>query len=208
MDTKVKRSFLSYSGIFLLVLFIQMQSSAQDKLLRRVSIKEGGYYHLLYVDYANEELKIDNKLTYYWFDNGKIFKNRGGFSGQLLQGLYEKTTYSGKLIESGNFMNGIKDGIWKKWDSEGNFIEIENWKKGLKDGKTTYFRPDSDEKIVSEFKDGKLNGWVIEYKNDSVTNRTKYRKGEEIDKKGFLFFKKKRKKIDDSNINNAPEQDT
>ncbi len=208
MDHQIKTISILFATTLLFVLLVQTEISAQDKLLRRISVKEGGYYHLLYVDYTNEEIKVDNQLNYYWFDNGKIFTNRGGFSGQLLQGIYKKTAYTGRLVESGNYTNGLKDGVWKKWDSEGNFIEIVNWKQGLKNGNSTVFRNDSNERTVSQFKNGILNGWVTEYKNDTITNQIKYKRGEIINNKGFLFFNKKAKQINEPSISNDLPEET
>lgn len=181
----------------LLIIFIFCQETlAQETLLRSVSYKEGGYNYSFYVEYQNEEVRTNDDLVYYWFDNGEINQNRGGYSGLLLQGSYEKTTIGGKLIEKGSFENGLKNGQWKKWNVDGDLVELLVWKRGTRHGKYWSFDPPTNARTIACYKNNLLNGWMMSFQADSLTKKTKFRKGNVVSKKSILKGKERKPQED------------
>nr|WP_319570066.1 hypothetical protein [uncultured Draconibacterium sp.] len=181
-------SFLVLSSI---ICFQSNTLSAQDDLLHHITIKADGYYHLFYVPYSIKKVNVENDVTYYWFTNGEIHQNTGGYSGQLLQSTYQKTTLEGSLVEQGTFKNGVKDGVWKIWDLNGNLTKIENWKQGFKYGKSYCIDPNTEKRIITEYKDDQKHGWELQFQNDSLILQEKFKHGVKIDSDHhFLFFHK------------------
>jgi hypothetical protein len=68
---------------------------------------------------------------YYWYSGNAIHSTQGGFSGDLLNGLYNEYYINRNLKTQGNFKRGLKDGVWKRWNEDGTLKEVANWKDGL-----------------------------------------------------------------------------
>lgn len=183
----------------ILALALSTVSFGQGQLLRKIAYKGNGYHYSFRVGYQNESIKVKNELVYYWYDNGKIHENTGGYSGTLLQGIFEKDTYGGQLLEKGRFENGLKDEEWKRWDNQGRLVEIVMWDKGMRDGTYRAFDNEKNRQIVAEYKKNRLHGWKMEYRGDSLFYKEKYRDGKKLEKKKLLWFKKKPQKGTDKN---------
>jgi antitoxin component YwqK of YwqJK toxin-antitoxin module len=80
---------------------------------------------------VNSGLGIKNDRFYYWYDNNSIHTSQGGYSGKLLNGLYETYYLSHNLKEQGTFKKGLKDGVWKSWNPDGTLNKEINWKNGV-----------------------------------------------------------------------------
>jgi hypothetical protein len=80
---------------------------------------------------VNSEPGIKPERIYYWYYNNGIHTSQGGFSGKLLNGLYEAYYLNHNLKEQGNFEKGLKDGIWKSWKDDGTLSQIATWKNGV-----------------------------------------------------------------------------
>ncbi|TKG88107.1 hypothetical protein EYV94_27625 [Puteibacter caeruleilacunae] len=180
------------------LLLLSQYSFAQDLLLRRVSFKTGAYNYSIYVPYNQQTPKISNRCVYYWYEQGKIHQNQGGFSGLLLEGSFEKCTLTGFLIEKGEFKGGLKNGEWKKWDLKGNLIYSEYWKDGYREGPSWEYDATNKKVTTCNYKNSMLHG---EYKimvGDSLVKSLKYNKGRLIVKKPKVKkqrFEKPEKKL-------------
>jgi antitoxin component YwqK of YwqJK toxin-antitoxin module len=69
--------------------------------------------------------------TYYWYENNSIHISQDGFSGKLLNGLYESFYLDHNLKEQGFFKKGLKDGTWKTWNDDGSLNQLTKWKNGV-----------------------------------------------------------------------------
>ncbi|MBN2789145.1 MAG: hypothetical protein JXR69_03045 [Candidatus Delongbacteria bacterium] len=192
MDKNINLKFLfSYLVLTSIICSQSNFLNAQDELLRHITIKADGYCHLFYVPYSIKKVNVEDDVTYYWFANGEVHQNTGGYSGQLLQSIYQKTTFGGSLIEKGTFKNGVKDGVWKIWDLDGNLVKIENWKKGFKDGKAYIIDPVAEKEVITGYKDDQKHGWELQFQNDSLIMKERFKHGVKIDSdRHFLFFHK------------------
>nr|WP_319511363.1 hypothetical protein [uncultured Draconibacterium sp.] len=189
MDKKINFKYLFVLCVLTSIICSHSKSlSAQEDLLRHITIKADGYCHLFYVDYSSKKVTVEDDATYYWFANGEIHKNTGGYSGQLLQSIYQKTTFGGSLIEQGSFKDGLKDGVWKIWDLDGNLVKIENWKKGFKNGKSYYINTNAEKEIITEYKYDQKHGWELQFQNDSLILKEKFKHGVKTDSDHHLLF--------------------
>lgn len=68
---------------------------------------------------------------YYWYSGNAIHHTQGGFSGDLLNGLYNEYYLNRNLKAQGTFKRGLKDGVWKSWNEDGTLKETATWKDGL-----------------------------------------------------------------------------
>jgi len=196
--------------------FIYFLSSFAQFDTRKV-FKDKDYIYYFSINSLKRKYKPNSKKNYYWFGNGIIHVNKYGYSGQLLDGVYEKKTINNYvLIEKGKFSKGLKDGFWKKWDMEGNLTEIIKWSKGYKQGeyklfnnghlfikgfykhnkKQGHWKYYSKEgfliRVISWRKDRK-NGIYLEYKNGKVIKNGHYKndnkEGKWLEKNEINYYK-------------------
>jgi len=141
-------------GVFMfLVCIVQAQIFKVPKE-KAVEIKLDKLVYKFHVLIKKKEINLDNGTYYHWFKDGKIQKNQGGYSGQLLEGVYKVYSRHGALLERGRYSRGVKDGEWKKWDKSGKLLEESHWKKGLKHGLFSNYS--TGEKVSRKYKNGKL----------------------------------------------------
>jgi antitoxin component YwqK of YwqJK toxin-antitoxin module len=120
--------------IFVLLLFVsgalyaQKQSDYGFDKVRIVKADKIIQAEIIPVDNA-PGAKADR--VYYWYDNNNIHISQGGFSGKLLNGLYESYYLDHNLKEQGIFKRGLKDGMWKTWNDDGSINQVTNWKDGV-----------------------------------------------------------------------------
>jgi len=74
---------------------------------------------------------VKSNLFYYWYNASRVHATQGGYSGQLLNGLYTEYYLNRNLKEQGIFKKGLKDGLWKSWNQDGTLKQATNWNKGL-----------------------------------------------------------------------------
>lgn len=79
----------------------------------------------------NSKPGIKSDRFYYWYDDNSIHSSQGGYSGKLLNGLYEAYYLNHNLKEQGTFKKGLKDGAWKSWKEDGTLSQAANWKNGV-----------------------------------------------------------------------------
>lgn len=165
-----------------LILLITNFSFAQMKQ------KEISTVYLNYPDYtiktdilsAKKKIATKENLTYYWFASNKVMETKGGYDGKILSGSYTSFYLSSNLKEKGSFKNGLKNGEWITWYENGKINEIITWRKGIKAGR--YKNNDNNGNLISEacYKNDKLNGYQMKYKDGKITEKRKYKNGVEI----------------------------
>lgn len=128
----------------------------------------------------NRELKVDDRLTYYWYSSNKILLTKGGYDGKLLSGNYSSYYLSNSLKEKGVFSNGLKDKQWRAWYENGNLKEICDWNDGLKDGRNKKFSAAGNLISETSYSKGLLHGNEIIYEGDKVVSKKKYKHGVEV----------------------------
>lgn len=120
-----------------------------DKTKReKIHVKEEKKFIETYVLVSKKIFHVKNNLTYYWYKSRTIQKTKGGYSGSLLDGKFDKFNNSKQLIEQGYFRKGLKHKKWKTWYESGELKSICNFRKGLKHGKEILY--DKDGLIISE----------------------------------------------------------
>lgn len=80
---------------------------------------------------VNAEPRIKPGLFYYWYSANAIHATQGGYSGQLLNGVYTEYYLNKNLKEQGNFKKGLKDGSWRSWNEDGSVNKVSFWKNGV-----------------------------------------------------------------------------
>lgn len=171
--------------IIFLTLLIPQIISAQMKQ------KECYTVYVNYPDYTaktdifskDKKIKVNEKLTYYWYSSNKIMETTGGYDGRILNGPFTSFYLNSNLKEKGLFKNGVKNGEWITWYENGKIKEINTWRKGVRSGASKNF--DVNGALLSEgaYKNGKLNGYQATYTSGKIREKRKYKNGIEITKK-------------------------
>lgn len=182
-------------------------------LTRLVAIEDEAIKYRFTVFVQNVDIKISPKILYYWFFDGKISQNIGGYAGFLLHGKYQVFTKSGQLIEQGTFENGVKEGVWNYWNPSGGKIRMVAYQNGWKNGNEVLYHS-GNESEITPYKMGVIHGDKQILKQDtSITIR--FRNGVEVKKKDKdtpkkrmkLFGKKKKtKKADEPSDKEIPKK--
>ena len=95
--------------------------------------------------------------TYYWFENGKINKSQGAYTGKLLHGQFKSYhTASKRLLELGMFDRGLKIGSWLSWYDNGNLRRKSEYTHGLMDGSTFLFDSAGKPSDTLKYRKGQL----------------------------------------------------
>jgi hypothetical protein len=155
--------------------------------------------------------------TYYWYYDGKINHNQGGYSGKLLDGTFEVFDGKGRLMKKGQFKAGLKQNQWVAWYSNGKMQNVWMYKNGYLEGKIKRFDELGNLLALENYKTGLLHGKCIYYENGTAREKV-YKKGMEI----VIFKKESSKKFEKpgdtekpdiveekaSNLGQTPENDT
>lgn len=124
------RHFILLFAIAILLGCTQTKTSKYN-VYRDIAVKTDSSSIIAQVLVESAKIIPQDKLRYYWYSNGTILSNIGGYSGNLLNGTYRVLSKDNKLVEQGFFVNGLKDGTWKYWYSNGTIQRKEVWKKGI-----------------------------------------------------------------------------
>lgn len=80
---------------------------------------------------VGSEPKPNAAFFYYWYSSNQIHSTQGGFSGRLLNGIYNEFYLTRNLKEQGTFEKGLKNGTWKSWNEDGKLTKTTHWKRGM-----------------------------------------------------------------------------
>lgn len=123
---------LAFFSFFFLISLAASSQKLPDYGLNKVRITDTGKTILAEIAPVSSHLKANTKVLYYWYSADAIHATQGGYSGKLLNGLYNEYYYPDKnLKEQGTFKNGLKEGIWKTWNTNGTLHSITKWKHGV-----------------------------------------------------------------------------
>ena len=185
---------LNFMGFFLVIYFGAILKISAQSLLNipesnMVTVTDSGkqiHAHLLIS--TNESIPKPY-IFYHWFKSGKIMRTEGGYSGVLLDGLFQEFYANKNLCEEGNYYYGLKSGLWKEWNPNGTLSILTNFIKGKKYGNYARFDSIGLLKEKGKFRNNKLDGKQIKY----VTNGNKeiyyYKKGVLVNRKSSNFIK-------------------
>lgn len=129
--------------------------------------------------------EVHPQVFYYWYANGQVYSNQGGYSGNLLHGDYIEYDQAGKLIMKGAYERGLKSGQWIHWYQGGAIQEIIEYESGQLEGKTTRYTPNGRIHYSAEYRNDVLHGEMTTVVNDTLFELT-YRNG--IEKKRIPLY--------------------
>ena len=121
-------------AIFILLIFISGAAAAQDYPdygLTKLRLLDSGRTIEVEVNPIKREPTIKTGLFYYWYSANQVHSTQGGYSGQLLNGLYTEYYQNKNLKEQGAFNRGLKDGVWKSGNKDGTIKQVVNWDEGI-----------------------------------------------------------------------------
>jgi hypothetical protein len=122
-------------GVFvILLLFVCRLASAQiypDYGLTKIRLIDSGKTIELEINPVKHEPTVKSGLFYYWYSANQMHSTQGGYSGQLLNGLYTEYYQNKNLKEQGAFNRGLKDGLWKSWNKDGTLKQAVTWDSGV-----------------------------------------------------------------------------
>lgn len=126
---------------------------------------------------GNEGLKSsDPTKRYHWYSSNQIKITQGGYSGKLLNGMYEDYYSHQNLKEKGQFKLGLKIGEWKTWNEKGILITRINYRKGVLSGPFIKYDTLGNVAEWGRYKDGWLEGKVRQ-NNAQQVQVLRFRKG-------------------------------
>ncbi len=215
-----------YLYLFFILLPLGLKAEHKNKLqTREIKAKIDSGYVIAEILLKDIEVKTDTGVLYFWYYNGSIKQNKGGYYGALLHGKFLVFTNDDVLIEKGQFYEGVKVNTWKTWYQNSNLKIVSNYKEGFLDG--NYIEYDPNCRIIKKlnYKKNLLDGKCLTYQNNYAIN-AKYRNGklinvkdnedEKIEKKKENRRKKKtvvkdnkdkkRKKTEEGNTKKKPEK--
>ncbi len=210
-EMKYRRIFLKTIGLLFVGFLCLIEVRAEEPFLHRIIQEEHGkilHYSIIY--YQKEIRKTNQKMSYYWFDNGKMQSTQGDFLGNLLHGDYAELDRGGQLITKGSFSYGVKDGSWKSWDRNGKITEYGTWKRGVLIKKVSYTPLGT---VIEYYRSSLLYRKKVIQQDGKVISKERYKNGI-IQERGKGFFSKiglllKRKKgvSSDQQTKNETAQD-
>jgi len=169
-------------GLFIALMWLIITNcGAQDQFnTRKVSDFRGDTSIVADIlsDLTTEE--VEPGVFYYWFGQGQINANQGGYSGHLLHGEYLEYGPSGKMLLKGTHDKGVRSGRWIYWYKAGSVRETREYEGGMLEGNTIRYSPDGRIIHSAEYRDNRLHGDMTTVLNDTVF-QIKYKKG--IEKK-------------------------
>lgn len=129
-------------------------------------------------------------LTYYWFGSNTIHEQQGGFSGKLLNGIYEESDRYHHLMMQGRFKTGLKDGTWKTWNEAGRLSSVITWNEGVKTGKFVYYDTDGKETQSGRYDHDLLDGKIKYHAATDSVKTILYKNGKIVPTKNGSFLKR------------------
>jgi hypothetical protein len=120
-------------SILIVLLLISCAAYAQDYPdygLTKMRLTDSGRVTELEINPIDHVPSIKTGLFYYWYSANQVHSTQGGYSGQLLNGLYTEYYRNKNLKEQGVFWRGLKDGVWKTWNQDGTLKQVIAWHEG------------------------------------------------------------------------------
>jgi hypothetical protein len=121
-------------ALFILLLFVSGTAIAQDYPdygLTKLRLTDSGRTIEVEVNPVKRLPIVKTGLVYYWYSANQVHFTQGGYSGQLLNGVYTEYYQNKNLKQQGMFNRGLKDGVWKMWNKDGTLKEVVNWQEGI-----------------------------------------------------------------------------
>ncbi|HEX2921892.1 MAG TPA: hypothetical protein VHO50_12085 [Bacteroidales bacterium] len=142
--------------INLVLIPINAQKITRVSNFREVVVIKGDTVIRTYILTEDAKKDPDLQRQYYWYSNGIINSNKGGYSGKLLHNGYEAFV-NNNLIESGNFKKGVKTGKWLVWWESGSIRKISTYEDGVLNGKYTVLKENGDVELDGIYRKGKFH---------------------------------------------------
>lgn len=123
-------------------------------------------------------VKSDRK--YAWFSGNQIRYTQGGYSGKLLDGVYNEFYDTKGLKTQGLYQMGLKTGNWKSWGEDGKLDSIIHYASGKANGR---FEKYDQEGVLLErgkYRDGQLNGKLEKRISADSIQVINYKKGKVV----------------------------
>ena len=161
---------------------IENYPDGQPRLLRTVALdREGNYYNDGPWVVKDREGKVVAAGTYRkGLMNGQWARRHTPAEGGMFT---EKpfTLFQGPFDSMASFKAGKLDGQWIIYDRAHRSIFEIGYKNGIRDGLATWFYPDTTKMRQATFKEGVLNGEVVEWDEDGrLTSKEYYREGRKL----------------------------
>lgn len=140
--------FLSSLLLISFLLVFCLGSFTIFKKKEKIHVKSNEFFIETFIEVSPGSINVKDQLTYYWYKMRSIQSTKGGYSGNLLHGGFQKFNQEKKLIENGEFLLGLKHKTWKTWYNSGEIKSICTYKKGMKNGVELMF--DTNGLVISE----------------------------------------------------------
>jgi antitoxin component YwqK of YwqJK toxin-antitoxin module len=179
--------------LLFLILLIPLYTAAQRlpyEAMLKVRITEADKTTVAEIRPVDDEPNIATDRLYYWYSANRIHQTQGGYSGKLLNGLFEEYYFNKNLKTQGSFKKGLKSGIWKSWNDNGSLNEEMTWKNGLKNGHFYQYDSAGHLKETGKYKNDLLNGKVTQINEKGTEEITWYKKGVVVKSRTKPFWKK------------------
>ncbi|MFN5182711.1 MAG: toxin-antitoxin system YwqK family antitoxin [Bacteroidota bacterium] len=160
-----KRNLFTTIIFFIFIEFILSQGDTNK-------VKNDGYNIFFYDNgiKSSEGLMRSGKPDGYWknyYQNGNL-KNEGNRKNYLLDSVWKFYTDAGKLNRIINYGSGKKNGYTITYDTSGKILSKENYNNDYKTGNSYNFYLSGKTHFIIPYKNGKIDGEVLELSEDSI----------------------------------------
>jgi len=183
---RMKKQILAGSMVFFSALASYGQSYQDVLENRKITVNHPDHTIVAYLKPVIS-VSTESERTYTWFSGNQIRTTQGGYSGRLLNGLYEDFYLDKNLKERGYFDKGLKQGLWKSWNAEGVLREEMTWDKGQKNGNYAKYSQAGVMQEKGVYKNGLRNGDYEKYTEAGVLAEKSTYKDDLLNGKQALF---------------------
>lgn len=134
--------------------------------------------------------KPEPGVDYYWLGGNVIHQQQGGYSGKLLNGVYEEYYKNKNLKTQGAFVAGLKNGLWKSWTENGRLTQEVSWDNGRLTGKFSLYDAAGREIQSGYYADGLKEGRVRMYEGTDSARQVMYKHGNVVIPKKNNFLRR------------------
>jgi len=174
-----------------IIAFAANAQKLPDMGLYKIHVSESDKNIQAEINPVESKPTIQTDRSYYWYSAGKIKITQGGYSGKLLNGLYNECYLNKNLKEQGEFKKGLKNGLWKSWIENGKLVQAINWKNGVKNGGFEIYDEKGNLKQKGNYANDVLDGNQITYFSRDSVQVVSYKDGKLVSKgKGSGFWRK------------------
>jgi antitoxin component YwqK of YwqJK toxin-antitoxin module len=112
---------------------------------------------------------------------GASLQVRECYQADHAEGIFERWSSLGKLVEQGSYHEGHKHGLWKVWSDEGFLLREGSYHAGRRHGPWRFWNQDGGRAALGSYRNGAHDGhWRFWHETGYPAGHGRYRRGEKV----------------------------